>query len=463
MIRGMRANSLALRLFVSASAWTVAILLVTGLLLSSLNRSAVERAFDRRLDIYLRTLVADVSSSDNNNEKLQQSLGEPLFDVPASGWYWQITKLGGDKKEVVETSRSLADDDLPHLENPGAAADADGRREGYLPGPENQRLRLVEQAVDLGEGGRYLVAVAGDSTEISDETTSFDRALIVTLSLLAIVLLLTTMFQVRFGLAPLRRITEGLTAIRTGTAERLAGEFPREIAPLVRETNALIDANKQIVERARTHVGNLAHALKTPLSVIVNEASAHHHEGFAGKVLEQTTIMRDQVMRHLERARLAARLTIVGSITEPMPVLQALARTMEKIHRERGIRVQTSGDSAARFHGERQDLEEMVGNLVDNACKWASSRVVIELTRERAKAPGGQGFIRIAVEDDGPGLPPDQREQIATRGCRLDETKPGSGLGLSIVVELANLYGGELMFDSASIGGLRAILVLPAV
>jgi signal transduction histidine kinase len=462
MIRGMRANSLALRLFVSASVWTVAILLVTGLVLSSLNRGAVERAFDRRLDIYLRTLVTEVSSPEQNNEKLQQSLGEPLFEAPASGWYWRITRLDTEKKEV-RSSPSLADGDLPHLEDIGVALDSDRTREGYLPGPENQRLRLVERLIDLDSGSRYLIAVAGDSAEIADETRSFDQALIITLSLLAVVLLLTTMFQVRFGLAPLRRITDGLTAIRAGTAERLVGQFPQEIAPLVRETNALIDANKQIVERARTHVGNLAHALKTPLSVIVNEASTHRGDGFAGKVLEQTEIMRDQVTRHLERARLAARLTVVGSITEAMPVLQALGRTMGKIHRDRGITVDVRGERSARFHGERQDLEEMVGNLVDNACKWAASRVNIQLTHERSKAAGQHEVVHIIVDDDGPGLSPDQRKQIVERGRRLDETKPGSGLGLSIVVELANLYGGQLAFDTASIGGLRAALVLPAV
>ena len=306
------------------------------------------------------------------------------------------------------------------------------------------------------------MAVAGDAAEISGETHSFDQALIVTFSLLAAVLLLTTMFQVRFGLAPLNRITDSLAAIRAGKAERLAGEFPVEIAPLARETNALIDANKEIVERARTHVGNLAHALKTPLSVIVNEANAHKRDAFAGKVLEQAEIMRDQVARHLERARLAARLSVVGSETEVAPVVTALARTMEKIHRDKGIAVDVRADPEARFRGERPDLEEMIGNLVDNACKWASARVAIEVVRERPDPAREAQLVRIVVDDDGRGLSPSEREQAAMRGKRLDETKPGSGLGLSIVVELAALYGGELKLGTAPLGGLRAELVLPA-
>ena len=457
----MRANSLALRLFVSATAWAVVILVITGIVLSSLYRQAVERAFDRRLGVYLRTLVADVASPDETGGKFPQSLAEPLFELPLSGWYWQVTRLDPGKTDV-RSSRSLWDGGLPHLQDLGVPAGPDGSREGYVSGPEDQRLRLVERNIDLGDEGHYLVAVAGDAAEISGETHSFDQALIVTFSLLAAVLLLTTMFQVRFGLAPLNRITDSLAAIRAGKAERLAGEFPVEIAPLARETNALIDANKEIVERARTHVGNLAHALKTPLSVIVNEANAHKRDAFAGKVLEQAEIMRDQVARHLERARLAARLSVVGSETEVAPVVTALARTMEKIHRDKGIAVDVRADPEARFRGERPDLEEMIGNLVDNACKWASARVAIEVVRERPDPAREAQLVRIVVDDDGRGLSPSEREQAAMRGKRLDETKPGSGLGLSIVVELAALYGGELKLGTAPLGGLRAELVLPA-
>ncbi len=457
----MRANSLALRLFVSATAWAVVILLITGIVLSSLYRHAVERAFDRRLGVYLRTLVADVAAPEDASEKFPQSLGEPLFELPLSGWYWQVTRVDPGKHEV-RSSRSLWDGGLPHLQDQGVAAGPDGSRDGYVGGPEDQRLRLVERNIDLGEEGHYLVAVAGDAAEIGQETREFDQALVITFSLLAAVLLLTTMFQVRFGLAPLKRITDSLAAIRSGRSEHLAGQFPDEIAPLARETNALIDANKEIVERARTHVGNLAHALKTPLSVMVNEASARGSDPFAKKVLEQADIMRDQVARHLERARLAAHLTVVGTITDVEPVVAALARTMEKIHRDRGIAIDLHIESQARFRGERPDLEEMMGNLVDNACKWASSRVKIEVVRERPDPADASQVLRIVVDDDGRGLSTSEREQAATRGRRLDETKPGSGLGLSIVVELAGLYGGELKLGTAPLGGLRAELVLPA-
>jgi signal transduction histidine kinase len=458
----MRANSLALRLFLSATAWIVVILLITGIVLSTLYRHAVERAFDRRLGVYVRVLVADLAAPEESaGDKFPSTLGEPLFELPLSGWYWQVTRLDPDKPDI-RSSPSLWDGGLPHLQDRGIAADVAGTREGYIDGPEGQQLRIIERTIDLGdEIGRYLVAVAGDASEIAVEKQAFDQALTITFIILAVVLLLTTMFQVRFGLAPLARISERLAAIRSGHAERLEGRFPDEIAPLARETNALIDANKEIVERARTHVGNLAHALKTPLSVMFNEANARRGDGFADKILEQVDIMRDQVTRHLERARLAARSTVLGSITEVAPVANALARTMEKIHQERAVAIDVHVEEGARFRGERPDLEEMLGNLIDNAGKWASSRVAVDITCQRAERRATP-TLRIIVDDDGAGLSAAEREKAGKRGQRLDETKPGSGLGLSIVTELAALYGGTLTLGAAPSGGLRAELVLPA-
>ena len=458
----MRRNSLATRLFLSASTWVVVILVTTGFVLSSVYKNATERAFDRRLNLYLRTLIAEVATPDEPPDRQFQSLGEPLFELPLSGWYWQITRIDSEKPDV-RASRSLWDKKLPKLEDRGLELSAAGIRLGYADGPEGQLLRMVERPVDLGADGKYLISVAGDATEIFDETRSFDYYLGGTFAALGIVLLLTTIFQVRFGLAPLKRISESIADIRSGRAERLEGAFPVEIAPLARETNALIDANREIVERARTHVGNLAHAIKTPLSVIVNEAAAHGADPFADKVLEQADVMRDQVAHHLERARIAARVTIVGTVTEVAPTIEALQRTMEKIHRHRGVVIEVKADPKAKFRGERQDLEEMAGNLVDNACKWAASRVVIEVLVERPSEPGSAPRLRIIVDDDGRGLSAAERAKVSRRGQRLDESKPGSGLGLSIVVDLAALYGGSLSLGHAPIGGLRAELVLPAL
>ena len=446
----------------------VLILLITGFVLSSVYKRSTERAFDRRLNFYLRTLIAEAAQPDDPNDKGDksdksvQSLGEPLFELPLSGWYWRMERIDGDKPEV-RASRSLWDVKLPKLEDMGIDLDPSGVRLAYVNGPETQYLRRVERPVDLGVDGKFLASVAGDATEIEEETWTFNTYLAVTFAALTVGLLLTTVFQVRFGLAPLKRISNSLAAIRSGNAERLEGKFPLEIAPLARETNALLDANRAIVERSRTHVGNLAHAIKTPLSVIVNEASIHRDDPFAQKVLEQAGIMRDQVAHHLERARIAARVQTIGTVTEVAPVIEALARTMEKIHRGRDILIDVEAAGGVKFRGEKQDLEEMTGNLVDNACKWSEQRVFIEVLLELT--PGGalDPTLRIIVDDDGPGLSPAERSQVARRGQRLDETKPGSGLGLSIVTDLAALYGGSLTLGAAPIGGLRAELVLPGV
>ncbi|HEY1746662.1 MAG TPA: sensor histidine kinase [Xanthobacteraceae bacterium] len=454
----MRTNSLAFRLFFWAAGLTVAILIITGVVLSSLYRNAVERAFDRRLDVYLRTLVADVASPEEGADKSPASIGEPLFELPLSGWYWQVTRLDAAKPEV-HSSRSLWDSNLPRLPESEAPASG-GYLKGYVSGPEDARLRVVQRTVDLGDDGRYLISVAGEATDIDEDMKSFDRTIGAIFAGLTLALIMTTALQVRLGLAPLKRISESLAAIRSGRAERLEGEFPLEIAPLARETNALIDANHEIVERARTHAGNLAHALKTPLSVIVNEAAARANDPLAEKVLEQADLMRDQMVRQLERARLAARPIVLGTLIDVPPVVTALARTMEKLHRDREIAIAVDVPARARFRGEQQDLEEMLGNLVDNACKWARSRVAVEVVAEDAAADG-KSKVRIIVDDDGPGLSPAERERVARRGQRFDESKPGSGLGLSIVVELASLYKGVLTLETSPIGGLRAELALP--
>jgi signal transduction histidine kinase len=260
----------------------------------------------------------------------------------------------------------------------------------------------------------------------------------------------------RWGLRPLRRVREDLHKIREGEIQHLEGYYPSEIEPLVQDLNALIDSNREIIERARTHVGNLAHALKTPIAVLQNETRSDGG-ALAAKVGEQIAIMRDQVEHHLNRARMAAQTNVIGAVTPVAPVVDGLARVMRKVHQERAIQIETRVAPELRFRGERNDLEEMVGNLFDNACKWAKSRV-------RVSAGRGDGGRRLAIsfEDDGPGLPPERREAALSRGGRLDESKPGSGLGLSIVNELARVYGGRLELESSELGGLKARLTLPA-
>jgi signal transduction histidine kinase len=455
----MRRSSLARRLFLTAATITVVVLGLAGLVLSSLYFEAVERAFDRNLQVYLKTMVVDVATAPTGTIPEPSGLGEPLFQELNSGWYWQIERLEGPKSEL-KRSPSLPPPGLRSLDEQRVPIRRDGFREGYIVGPQSQRLRVVENLVDLGNDGQYVVTVAGDALEIDDEVALFNRSLAVTLGLLGLVFVLTAAFQVRFGLMPLRRISNALHAIRSGRAERLVGEFPTEIEPLAREVNALIDTNRDIVVRARTHVGNLAHALKTPISVLLNETAARHDPA-SEKVREQVGIMREQVQHHLERARIAARVAVPGTLIEVAPVVESIVRTMQKIHRERGLEIAVRRATGVKFHGEQQDLEEMVGNLVDNACKWAAARVEIEVGAPAQE--GERSLFRVLVDDDGPGLTPAaQQAVLSERGRRLDESKPGSGLGLSIVSDLADLYAGRLELGTAPLGGLRVMLVLPA-
>jgi signal transduction histidine kinase len=290
--------------------------------------------------------------------------------------------------------------------------------------------------------------------------------LLIALSILGAGLLAATAFQVRFGLRPLARIERGLSEIRSGQAQRLEGELPTEITPLQNELNALIQSNQDVIDRARTQVGNLAHALKTPLSVITNEARDDKGP-FAAKVAEQAETMRHQINHYLDRARVAASAGIIAGVTEVAPVAASLQRALSRIYgdnrNDRAIRVVVDCPSGARFRGEKQDLEEMLGNLMDNGCKWARSEV--SLTVQRVQSGSGRSQsnrLRLIVDDDGPGLSAEQRAEVGKRGKRLDETKPGSGLGLSIVADLAGLYHGSFELQPAPSGGLRAVLELPA-
>ncbi len=461
----MRLNSLAFRLFVTAAAWTLLVLPITAIVLISVYRGGVERGFDARLNLYLTTLVTQSLTDNVTQLDSPPNLGEPLFNLPLSGWYWQIKPLSEIDTENIQ-SNSLIDATFVLPSELGLEVGENQLRAGYVAGPENQQLRVVEREITLGDGQhakKYSYAVAGDAFEIADEISRFQWMLSIALTLLGLGLVLATFFQVKFGLRPLRAIEKGLTSIRSGEAENLTGEFPAEIEPLQKELNALIQSNRNVVERARTHVGNLAHALKTPLSVITNEANVND-PNFSRKVLEQAVTMREQIDHHLDRARMAARVGVISSVTEVNPVLQSLTHALQRIYEEKGIELQVSCPPGAKFQGEKHDLEEMLGNLLDNACKWANSRIalVVKLSGESDKKALRYDQLMIFVDDDGPGLEMNKREEAIIRGLRLDESKPGTGLGLSIVAELSHLYKGSFKLDESPLGGVRAELILPA-
>jgi signal transduction histidine kinase len=448
-------RSIAVRLAASAVFWSFAILLIAALILLALYRENTERAFDQRLLVYANNLASDLVAPGEPDRDLGP-IGDPRFELPLSGWYWEVGHPGATGKDV-RSSKSLFGGALPSLIPAGEQRRFGEIRQGYGQAPDDRGLRIVERDIDLGEDGRFVIRVAGPADEIDADVRSFLIALVITFGLLGAALGFTTLLQIRFGLQPLVNLRAGLGAIRRGEAERIPGEYPRDIAPLASELNLLLDTNREILDRARTQVGNLAHALKTPLSVIVNEAE-NVPDDVAFRIREQATIMRDQVNYYLDRARAAAVAGTLGTLTEVEPVIAGLARTFAKIYRDKDLRVETKVTPGIRFRGERQDLEEMAGNLIDNASKWAAGQVVVTVEVARVAE---RSWLRLLIDDDGPGLPEHARAEVLKRGRRLDETKPGSGLGLSIVADLAALYRGSLRLEAAPSGGLRAVLELP--
>ena len=457
---GGKARSIAQRLFLTAIVWSVALLLVAGIILSGLYRRTTEQAFDQRLDVYLRAIVADVATPGEDPRLEPGQLGEPQFELTLSGWYWEVTRLDADKPDV-RASRSLFASQLPRLSSLGVQAGLGGSRSGYATGPEGRRIRIVEREIDIGDSGIYLIQVAATTEEVEAQIWWFDLALAITFGVLALALAGATAMQVRFGLRPLRALQQEVSAIRQGERDRIEGGFPEDLAPLAGELNLLISSNREILERARTQVGNLAHALKTPLSVLLNDARMEETP-LADKVEEQARIMSDQVTWYLDRARAAARTTVIGAVTEVEPVIGALVRTFQKIYGDRELAFAAEVEPGLKFRGERQDFEEMIGNLLDNAGKWASGQVEIRALRG-ADAGAGRPEFEIIIDDDGPGLPPETRAQALARGRRLDETKPGSGLGLSIVSDLVAVHGGAVALEDSPLGGLRVRLRLPVV
>lgn len=458
----MRLNSLAFRLAASAALVSIVLLVSAGILLGYLFQQAVERNFDARLLAVLDGLLANVELADDGSLTMQGALADTRFKLPLQGWYWQITPVNGPVDEGL-FSDSLLEQRLIPPHELRSERDEASIAHFYLTDATGTRLKAVEQTYSLYGGSRlYSFLVTGNFDELSAEIDAFNNALVFVLTLLGLGLLAALLIQVHYGLRPLRALESELASIRAGEIERLTTKYPEEISPVAKELNLLIQSNSEVVDRARTQVGNLAHAMKTPLSVLANEAR-HNQSEFALKVAEQAAIMRDQVSLYLDRARRAARAQTLGSVTMVSAVLDSIARTLTRIHMDRSIEIEVHCPPGLRFRGERQDLEEMIGNLLDNASKWARKRIVVTASPPTVAAGDGRVWLEIDVADDGPGLPVEQRKTALVRGARIDETKPGSGLGLAIVAETAGMYNGRIALDQSSLGGLLAKLTLPAL
>ncbi|MBL4800618.1 MAG: HAMP domain-containing histidine kinase [Emcibacter sp.] len=447
-----------------SAVWTLFALMFGGYLLSLTFKETVENNFDERLNGLLENLIGISDSNAEGQVSLYRAMADSRFEQPYSGWYWQVSA----REEEPFRSRSLWDQSL----EPEFEKSAQQSRYAIVTGPEEQNLRMVARDITLpGDKTIFRFIVAIDRSEIEGQLDRFNNILIYSLSALGIGLIAASLLQVFLGLKPLGNIRRSLSRIRTGEDAHLPTNFPTEIQPLADEMNALLDHNNQIVDRSRTQVGNLAHALKTPLAVLLNEAKLHPGS-LSDVVTKQAEMMHRQVDHYLRRARVAASTEIITSRTEVWSVLNDICRVMGKIHKDKNFIILSESGSYAESHlypdfqendgrsdiffrGERQDLEEMVGNLIENAAKWSHSKVTVSCQREGDN-------IMIQVVDDGPGIETHVRDAVFIRGERLDENTPGTGLGLSIVKDLSGLYGGEITLLDNEPHGLLARLSLPA-
>jgi signal transduction histidine kinase len=454
---GARRPSLVRRLIWLAAGWSAVALLVTGILLSTAFHQASLRRFDLGLSDITQGLLAG-STVGANEHVVAPALTDARALRVYSGRYWQIAEHAPDgRMRPLERSRSLFDQELGVPETVLARVAADPGTPAYydVMGPLRQPLRATAMQVSLpGRKAPVILMAAEDRSPIDREARRFAYLTAAALVILGAGILAAVVIQVRVGLRPLFDLRREVSEVRKGKTERVAGAYPTELEPLAAELNALVAHNQEVVDRQRTHVGNLAHALKTPLSVMLTEAS--QRPGPLAKVVShQAELMRGQVDHHLRRARAAARSQSHGERTLVGPVLDELARTLERIFLPKDVVIDWRAPDDLCFRGERQDLLELAGNVIENAGKWCKGRV-----RVTAASAGGERFS-LVVEDDGPGLPPERRGEVLKRGARLDESAPGSGLGLAIVDELARAYGGALALSDSPMGGLKVELSLP--
>ncbi len=455
--------SLARRITIAATIWGVLVLIGGAIALSAVYRAQTLALVERDLQETLITLSRELIREDSilpdgrvTDTERTFFPSDARFQTQYSGQYWAVVAINPDQTIAGDfRSKSLWDEDVPITPDLiSRAVGAPGVTQyGNYDGPADQRSRVAVLAIVIENRPTPLILVAAaDRTPNDVAATRFRNLLLGTMIALFGGVFAAMLLGIRYSLNPLVRLQADVARVREGETQKLGGDYPAEVRPLTEELNKLIEHNREVVERARTHVGNLAHALKTPLAVLKNEASGQSQLDHV--VQRQADAMQTNVEHYLKRARMAARAETIGARTDVRPVIDGLARLLNRLFDAKGIEVTVDGATSAMFRGEQQDFEEMAGNLMENACKWAASEVRVSISDQP------QALV-ITVEDDGSGLTEAEREAAMKRGVRLDETTPGTGLGLSIVKELAELHKGELQLGVASLGGLSATLRFP--
>ncbi|MGP9764616.1 sensor histidine kinase [Halomonas sp. AOP13-D3-9] len=438
-------RSISVRLLLAVLVMVGLALPIAGMLLSHHYRTSATQAFDERLGATLNVIIAGVTYDPIEQQLVHdRALGDPRFENVYSGWYWQIT----DGEENTLASRSLWDQRLPVIDNDTLSA-------RLIPGPRDQSLRVVERDIYLAPLEAPLhISVAARDGVLARDIGEFQRLLWGGLVGLGALLLGVLALQVRWGLAPLRRMHANLHDVEQGRAEQLDTRLPDELATLAASMNAVLARDQRLIERGRHTAGNLAHALKTPLSVMRLQLRQLPEESRAAWEVELARV--DSAVRHhLARASAAGegvRFAPIDLHATLAPLLNGLARLAQR----RGIALRQTWPRDVKVHMDEQDIQELVGNLMDNALRWAHSDVQLQVAID-------EQTLTLTVSDNGPGMSEAECQQAVQRGKRLDEQRSGSGLGLAIVTDLVALYSGQMQLSRASSGGLKVVVKLTVV
>jgi len=444
-------NSLALRLFLSAFVWILLTLMGGGLLLSDLFRETAEKSFEDKLNLFMETLIGSSKIDSSESITVVNPIGDPRFFQPYSGWYWQINQ----GSQTLVRSRSMWDQvltlDKRLIGGRAQFLDQNLKNKKNKKVISSQKLKILQREISFpGFKNPLTFMVSGDTEEFEKNVLAFNNILIISLVILGMGLLISVYLQVKYGLLPLQKIKNSLFKIRNGDAVKLEDNYPTEVSPLAKEINILLEHNEKIVERAKTHVGNLAHALKTPLTIIRN----HAEEKKDKDIKPQIELINKNIDRYLNKARSSANVKIIKSKIEVQKHVEKIASVFQKIHPNKNIKVIVK-DKNLLIPGNSDDLDEILGNLLENACKWTKKIVEIKVKRF------SNNLIKFTISDDGPGLPKHKRAEVFARGFRLDEQTPGTGLGLNIVKDTVEQYSGKVWLTKSNFGGLTVNLLLP--
>ena len=441
-------NSLAFRIIALSGVWVIMALLITALLLLYFYNDHVAQHYDRHVSIHFEELLGASGFNPDGSFRLAFDPSDPRYNILHSGWYWEVRQSG----KTLQRSTSL-DGDTLDIGDTGPSGNLEIRQ---VVGPHQDKVRVHVVSVKQADGHAPLQYLASaPMSGINEDVLTYSYHVIASFVVLGMGLLLAVVLQVRVALKPLQAVGSGIADIRSGKTARLPVGQLADVEPLVSELNNLLDHSAGLLERARNQLGDLAHSVKNPLTVINNEARELSPEK-KDLILLQTREINKNVDHYLSRARTFGAEKVLGSRAEVKGVVEGLVYAMQRIYTKRKLTFDTSGVGECGFRGEGQDLEEMAGNLMDNACKWARSRLAIHCKVDN-------GRLLLVVEDDGPGIAENKREQALCRGVKLDESKPGYGQGLGIVKDIATLCGGSLKLGASELGGLRAELNLPAV